>query len=269
MSSTTKIIAAVFAVLVVVAVAIAVWLRSATEGPDADRSAAVATPLPPPSPTPTLAERLSVRLAGTTLATSDAVVRELVGQLSSRPVLAKWLANEDLVRRFVAAVDNVANGISPTTQLAFMRPEERFKVVERGDRSFIDTVSYDRYDQATQVFLSLDTAGTAALFHELEPLIDEAYKEISPPGSRFTDRLSAAIDHLLEVVPPTEAPEVRRKVVTWVYVDPSLEGLSGAQRQLLRMGPDNVLLIKAKLRELKAALTNEQSGGMRGDEVRR
>jgi len=42
--------------------------------------------------------------------------------------------------------------------------------------------------------------------------------------------------------------------VTYVYADESLESLSGAQRQLLRMGPDNVLLIKAKLRDLKAGL---------------
>ena len=254
MSSTTKVIVAVFAVLLVAVVAGVIWVRSTATTPEPDLAVAPATPLPEPSPTPSLAERLSERLAGTTLATSDAVVRELVGQLSSRPALAKWLANEDLVRRFVAAVDNIANGVSPTGQLAFMRPEKTFKVVERGDRSFIDPVSYDRYDLATQVFLSLDTEGTVALYRELEPLIDEAYREISPPGSRFSDRLDAAMNHLLEVVPPAEPPEVRRKVVTWVYVDESLEGLSGAQRQLLRMGPDNVLLIKSKLRELKSAI---------------
>ena len=73
-----------------------------------------------------------VSLAGTTLRTSDAVVRELVSELSANPTLAAWLANEDLIRRFVAAVDNVANGISPTTQLDFMRPEGSFDVIEKG-----------------------------------------------------------------------------------------------------------------------------------------
>lgn len=255
MSSTTKVIAAVFAALLVVAAAVVLWLLFAAEEPGPEGPVAVASPLPEPSPTPTLAERLSARLAGTTLATSDAVVRELVGQLSARPALTKWLAHEDLVRRFVAAVDNVGNGVSPTTQLTFMRPEEPFKVVQRGDRFFIDPASYDRYDLPTQVFLSLDTEGTAALYRELEPLVDEAYREISPPGSSFADRLEAAIDHLLEVVPPAEPPQVERKVVTWVYVDESLENLSDAQKQLLRMGPENALLIKAKLRELKAELS--------------
>lgn len=254
MSSSTKTIAAVFAVLVIIiAVVYFSWIRPAM------REEVVLTidepaPTPVPVPTPTLAERLSERLAGTTLRTSDVVVRELVSELSANPNLVAWLANEDLVRRFVAAVDNTANGISPTTQLGFMAPKGAFKVIEKGDETFIDPRSYARYDLATRVIVSLDNDGSVALYRELEPLIDDAYAEISPPGSRFSDRLEAALDHLLEVNPPSGNPQVQRKVVTYVYVDESLEGLSRAQRQFLRMGPENVLLIKAKLRDLKAGL---------------
>jgi hypothetical protein len=254
MSSSSKTIAAVFvALVVVVAVVYFSWIRPGLRQEPVEAVEA-STPVPEPTATPTLAERLSERLAGTTLRTSDAVVRELVGSLSANPKLAAWLANDDLIRRFVASVDNIANGISPTSQLEFMRPKGKFQVVEKGDEITIDPKSYDRYDLATQVFVSLDTEGTVALYRELEPLIDDAYAEISPPGSRFSERLDAAIAELLAVTPPSGNPEVRRKVVTYVYVDESLEGLSGAQRQLLRMGPDNVLLIKAKLRDLKAGL---------------
>ena len=254
MDSSTKTIVAVFAALVlIVAVVYFGWLRPGLDE-EIVEVVEVATPVPEPTPTPTLSERLSERLKGTTLRTSDVVVRELVSGLSANPKLAAWLANEDLVRRFVAAVDNVGNGISPTTQLGFMRPKGRFEVVERGDTATIDPKSFARYDLATQIFVSLDTDGAVALYRELEPLIDDAYGEISPPGSRFSDRLDTAVEHLLEVTPPNGNPQVKRKVVTYVYVDESLESLSGAQRQLLRMGPDNVLLIKAKLRDLKASL---------------
>ena len=95
---------------------------------------------------------------------------------------------------------------------------------------------------------------SVALYGELEPLIDDAYAEISPPGSRFSDRLDAAIEELLEVTPESGNPELKPKVLTYVYADESLEGLSSAQRQLLRMGPDNVMLIKAKLRDLQVGL---------------
>lgn len=253
MDSSTKTYVVIGAVLVVV-VAVIGWfgLRSVDE--PVQQMVEEVVPTPVPEPTPTLADRLSERLQGTTLKTSDVVVRDLVAELSSRPELVAWLANEDLVRRFVAAVDNTANGISPTSQLEFLRPKGSFKVVEKGDEIVIDPESYTRYDLITQVFISLDTEGTAALYRELEPLIDDAFAEISPPGSSFSDRLDAAFDHLLAVAPPTGQPQLKRKVVTYVYVDESLEGLSGAQRQLLRMGPDNLLLVKAKLRELKAGL---------------
>jgi len=255
MSSTNKAIAAVFAALVVVVAAVyLIWIRPASEDATVEQIIEEPTPLPQPSPTPTLAERLSERLAGTTLRNSDAVVAELVGHLSSNPKLAAWLTNEDLVRRFVAAVDNTANGISPTSQLGFLRPKGKFKVTEKGDAIFIDPKSYQRYYLATQVFISLDTEGTATLYRELEPLIDEAYREISPPGSRFGDRLEAAFDHLLETPSLSGNPQVERKVVTYTYADEAFEQLTGAQRQLLRMGPDNVALIKAKLYDLKASL---------------
>ena len=254
MTSSTKTFASVFAVLViVVAVIYFSWIRPGLKD-EVVEIVEAPTATPEAQPTPTLAERLSERLAGTTLKTSDTVVRELVAELSSNPKLVAWLANEDLIRRFVAAVDNTANGISPTSQLDFMRPKGKFQVVEAGDEVTIDPKSFDRYGLATQVIVSLDTDGCAALYSELEPLIDDAYAEISPPGSRFSDRLEAAFDHLLEVTPPSGNIEVKRKVVTYVYVDESLESLSGAQRQLLRMGPENVLLIKAKLRDLKASL---------------
>ena len=254
MNSSTKTYVAVFAALVVVVALIYfVWIRPGLKD-EVVEVVEVANPIPEPTPTPTLAERLSERLAGTTLRTSDVVVRELVSELSANPKLAAWLANEDLVRRFVAAVDNISNGISPTTQLDFMRPKGKFGVVKKGDVITVDPTSYGRYDLATQIIVSLDTEGSAALYRELEPLIDDAYAEISPPGSRFSDRLDAAIEELLEVTPPSGNPTLKPKVLTYVYVDSSLEDLSGTQRQFLRMGPDNVMLIKAKLRDLQAAL---------------
>ena len=254
MSSSTKTIVAVFAALViVVAVVYFSWIRPGLQD-DSVEIVEAATPAPEPTPTPTLADRLSERLKGTTLRSSDIVVRELVSELSAHPKLVAWLVNEDLIRRFVAAVDNVANGISPTTQFDFMRPTGKFRVVEKGDEITIDPKSFARYDLATQVFVSLDTDDAVALYSEIVPLIDDAYGEISPPGSPFSDRLEASIEHLLEVTPPSGDQQVKRKVVTYVYVDESLENLSGAQRQLLRMGPDNVLLVKAKLRDLKAGL---------------
>ena len=98
--SNRNIIGIFIALLVIVIVAVVWWLRPGGGGEPVE-TVAVATPAPEPPPTPGLEDRLSLRLAGTTLSTSDAVVRELAAGLSANPKLAAWLVNEDLVRRFV------------------------------------------------------------------------------------------------------------------------------------------------------------------------
>jgi hypothetical protein len=256
MADNNRTILGIFIVLLlVVVVVLAVWLWPRGEGESAVEMVAVPTPAPEATPTPTLAEQLSLRLAGTTLKTSDVVVRELAAGLSSNPKLAAWLVNDDLIRRFTASVNNIAAGNSPRSHLDFLRPKEGFEVDTKGGGDLvINERSYRRYDLPAAVFSSLDTEGTVVLYRELKPLIDEAYREIAPPSRSFDDRLRGAMDHLL-AVPVVEGPiPVEERVVTYAWADDELEALSGAQRHLLRMGPDNVRKIQSKLSELKAAL---------------
>jgi len=255
MPKTYKIAAGIFGVLIAVALIVYfVWLRSPAEE-TAAAAVDVETPTPEPEPTKTLAEQLSARLSGVTLNTSDKIVGDLVSQLSANPKLAAWMANEDLVRRFVAAVDNVAAGTSPRQHVDFLRPSKPFQVISRRGGLYVDPASYHRYDLAAEVFASLDTDGVAALYRELQPLIEEAYREISPPGAVFEDRLVAAIDQLLAVRVPTGQIQLEeRTVTTYKYADDALEALSGAQKHFLRMGPDNVAKVQAKLRQIRDAL---------------
>jgi len=208
----------------------------------------------PAEPTPSLEERLSERLKGTTLAGSDAVVREVVVALSSQPEVVVWLANEDLVRRFVASVHLIAEGKNPRSQLEFLKPSGRFLGIERGDGWLIDPKSYRRYDLVAEIFDGLDAEGMARVFAELEPLIDEAHREIAPPGTTFKATLKKAFD-VLSAVPVIEGDvALNPKVISFAYEDERLEGLSEAKKQLLRMGPENVARIQAKIVEIEAAL---------------
>jgi len=263
MAEENRTIIAIFVILaVIIAAALGWWYVSRDEVDEPLDSAVVSTPTPMPEPTPTLEERLSTRLRGTTLATSDAVVRELAAEISSHPKLAAWLINEDLIRRFVASVDNIASGASPQAHLDFLRPKEGFEVDEKRNGALvIEPDSYGRYDLVAQVFASLDTEGSVALYRELEPLIDEAYAEIGPAGATFDDRLDRAFDLLLAVpVLEGDDAEVEQLIVTYAWADDELEALSAAQRHFLRMGPDNVSLIQGKLGELRAALAASAGG---------
>jgi hypothetical protein len=261
MVGSNRTILAIFVVLLVVMAGLVAWWLTSRAAPETvvDQGPPP-TPAPTPLPTQTLDERLSERLAGTTLATSDAVVAELVGQLSAHPQLASWLVNEDLVRRFTAGIDNIASGMSPRSHFDFLRPKEGFEVDETpaGDL-VIERSSYRRYDQVAAVVASLDTDGTVRLYRELEPLIDEAYAEIGPRNAKFSDRLDAAFDQLLAVPVVDGTAEMEQLVLTYAWADDELEAMSDVQRHLLRMGPDNVSKIQAKLGELRAALSADKS----------
>jgi hypothetical protein len=184
----------------------------------------------------------------------DARVRELVGPLSTDPELAKWLGVEGLLQRFTTAVSNIADGESPRMVLSFLAPTEGFKVVEAKGKTTIDPQSYARYDAVARVMGSLDVPGVARAWLELKPLVDRVYAEIAPPGRTFEQTLNQAIQHLLEVPVPQGDVEVVPKGGLYAYADPKLEGLSRAQKHLLRMGPQNAKAIQLRLQELHTSL---------------
>ncbi len=247
-SSLRTALIAVFILLVVAALA---WvaLRSGEQPEQAVLEPTVVQTATPVPATPT------ARLAGITLATSDAVVREMVAELSSRPELAKWLASEDLVRRFVASVANVADGASPRRHLSMLDPGGRFEVIEKADGTLVAAPgTFRRWDRLAGIVSAVDAEGAVALLGELEPLVRDAWAEIAPPDRSFRAALVEAIDNLLAVQVPSDELPLERKVVTYTYADLRLEGLSPAQRQLLRLGPDNARAVQAKLREIRALL---------------
>ena len=185
---------------------------------------------------------------------SDVLVRDLAAALSSHPRLAMWLMSEDLIRNFVAAVDNIANGQSPVPQIEFFKPDGDFKVLEELGEYTVDPESFERYDIVAEVFASLDPEGCVALYKKLIPAIQEAYADLGYPDTDFNDTLKKAIMELLGVPAVDEAIEVEKKVVTYTLVDPDLESLSSAQKHLLRMGPGNVRVVQGQLRMMAQLL---------------
>ncbi|WP_395855354.1 DUF3014 domain-containing protein [Cystobacter fuscus] len=224
------------------------------------RQAPVAAPEPAPAPPVATAPDASIDDVPPPLpplAESDARVRELVGLLSPLPELHKWLSStEDLVRRFSSAVSNIAEGQSPRSALSFMAPVGDFQVIRREHRLFIAPESFARYDGVTRVFTSLDTSTSAITYKALRPLIQGSYLEISRPGQRFDQTLSNAIQRMLDTPVPEGDVEVVDAPggVNFNYASEQLEGLSAAQKHLVRMGPTNARAIQARLRELRDAL---------------
>jgi hypothetical protein len=95
-----------------------------------------------------------------------------------------------------------------------------------------------------------------ALYARFYPLFQEQYENLGYPGKHFNDRVVEVIDHLLAT---PDAPEPLRLVqpeVLYEYADPKLESLSAGQKMLLRVGKGNRDKLKAKLRQLREAVTH-------------
>lgn len=185
---------------------------------------------------------------------SDAIIRELVGKLSAHPSVAAWLTTNGLIRNFTVVVVNIAEGRTPGPLLRPVRPSGPFQINRRGSDTVIDPRSYDRYNGLAEAAASLDPAGSARLYTALKPLLDQAYAELGYPDIPFDRMLERAIIQLLET-PVVEGPiRVQPEGIGWVYVDARLENLTGAQRQLLRMGPRNQRILQESLRNIAVAL---------------
>ncbi|MBS3817938.1 DUF3014 domain-containing protein [bacterium] len=188
------------------------------------------------------------------LSESDELVRQKAQKISSHTLFERWLGTSRLVRKFTAAVDNIAHGLSPREQIDFFKPEEGFQVVEREGRVSIDPASYRRYDPVVEVFVSLDTQQAVRLYRRLKPTIQEAYAELGYPNTDFNETLSTAIKELLEVPIIEGNVLLEKKVMSYRLADPDLENMSEAQKHLFRMGPQNIKRIQDKLREIALAL---------------
>jgi len=184
---------------------------------------------------------------------SDEWFRKRIKEFWTHPKLAEWLKAKDLIRRITAAVDNIADGLSPRPHLRFLNPGKGFSVV-KGEKLYLNPQSYRRYDLVADAFASLDANGAVRIFRELKSLFQDAYRELGYPNEDFQDTLIRAIKELLGT-PIVEGDIVlEQAVVTYQMADEDLENLSDAQKHLLRMGPQNTRKIQNKLREIAVAL---------------
>jgi hypothetical protein len=95
-----------------------------------------------------------------------------------------------------------------------------------------------------------------AVYVRFYPLFQQQYEELGYPGKYFNDRLVEVIDHLL-AAPEVQGPiRVTQPKVLYEFADPKLEALSAGQKIMVRMGAENAVKVKAKLREIRSALVS-------------
>ncbi|MCC5888665.1 MAG: DUF3014 domain-containing protein [Gammaproteobacteria bacterium] len=185
---------------------------------------------------------------------SDRFIREQAEVLTDDGSIERVLATDELLRKFVVVVENLAEGNVTRDPVAFMAPRESFSVIRRNDTPYLNPQSYRRYDRLAGVAAALQPSQTVALLRLSEPLLQDAYAELGMQDVDVQDRLRRAVDLLIATPVVTGEVELRQPAVMFEFADPELEALLPAQKQLIRMGPDNQRKVQAKLREIRELL---------------
>lgn len=171
--------------------------------------------------------------------------------------IARLVVSSDLFNRFVVQIDNIANQQLANNHRLFKAPQGQFQVYQQADRLWIDAQSYQRYDGYVALLDAMDNQQLIAMYQSLLPAMQEKYAEIGSRRVAFEDVLMDAVEHLL-ATPEVPTPiEVKTESVMYQFADERIEALSPVQKQLIRMGPENMRRVKVKLRQLRALLTNQ------------
>jgi len=189
------------------------------------------------------------------LSESDGAVRDALAALFGASTFDALFRPTELVRNIVATVDNLPRK-SVAARLVPLKPVPgAFRVSGRDSALAIAPDNASRYTPYVKAMDALDAPKLVALYVHLYPLFQQAYADLGYPSRYFNDRVFEVIDHLLATPDAPGAIGLTQPKVLYEYADPALAELSAGQKLLLRMGSENEARVKAKLREIKRALS--------------
>jgi hypothetical protein len=188
---------------------------------------------------------------------SDPLMREQLAAAGMGPELDQMEAEENLVQLGTALIDGFSRGVVQYKLLPVKRPSQPFGVELRGQQLYMDPAGYARYDEYAEAIASLDTEALVGSFHRMRPLYEQAYAQLGLDPEGFDNAVIRMLDHVLQTPEIDEPIELNRKSVMYQYADPQLEQLSPVQKQLLRMGPQNLRRIKEQALALRAGLLSQ------------
>jgi DUF3014 family protein len=189
------------------------------------------------------------------LSESDPALHETLAALFGSSAFDQLFHPQDIVRHFVATVDNLPRKTVALRLMPIKPAAGMFRARGADGRLIVGPDNAARYAPYVRALEAMDSAKLVAIYVRFYPLFQQAYAELGYPSGYFNDRLFEVIDHLLatpDVRPPVALVQPK---VLYEYEDPALQELSAGQKMLVRMGPENEAKVKAKLRELKRALT--------------
>ena len=258
--------------LVVVGVA-AAWYFSVRQEMREVEQVSVLPPIPDPLPKITFpVEKIVIEPAPAlesltepeplpTMEDSDTVIIDEMAGIVGAETLDSYFILEQIISRVVATVDSLPSAKVAPLVLPVKKVPGKFTVLDVQDETVISPENEDRYAPYVALVSSVDAEQLVGVYVHYYPLFQQAYESLGYPDAYFNDRLVEVIDHLLEAPEPQGPIGLVKPEAVYLYKNPELEGLSAGQKTLIRMGNENAAIIKEKLREIRAAVTQEELSG--------
>jgi len=215
----------------------------------------------PAAPAPALAEAPRHPVQGEpaeeplpSLKESDGAVAAALSVLVGQDAFGRLFVPESLVRNIVATIDNLPRD-ALSQRVSPLHPVPRIPATTGKDSTLaLAPANASRYALPMKLVESVPTERIAAFYRRHYPLFQQAYVELGYPNGYFNDRVVEVIDHLLATPQPVGPIRLTQPKVLYEFADPALQELSAGQKAMLRIGKDNRERVKAKLRELRAAI---------------
>ena len=216
--------------------------------------AAVEPPPPPPAPVEEPLPRLEE---------SDDAVRDAVGDIPLGTAGQQYLVPSNIIERSASLIYLMAQGDVPYKLLPVSRPKAAFPISDDGTQVVTDPAGFERYNALTQWLESLNLESLLSSLEWFIPLFREAWSYYGEDPAAFDMAVVMTLD-LVIATPEVDLSEARliRKEAVWIFEDPAIEGLAPIQKQVLRMGPENAEIVKAKTTEARGLWLDQLSGSM-------
>ena len=215
-------------------------------------------PSEPPPPPPEPVEDPLPRLEE-----SDDAVRDAVGDIPLGTAGQQYLMPGNIIERSASLIYLMAQGDVPYKLLPVPRPKAAFPIMDDGTQVVTDPAGFERYDALTQWLQSLDLESLLSSLEWFIPLFKEAWSYYGEDPAAFDMAVVITLD-LVIATPEIDLSEARliRKEAVWIFEDPAIEGLAPIQKQVLRMGPENAKILKAKAAEARGLWLDQLSESM-------
>ncbi|MEQ8693163.1 MAG: DUF3014 domain-containing protein [Pseudomonadales bacterium] len=253
--------------LVAIVLGVAAWFWYAGQTPEVDTEPMSVEPIaepPPPlttreeepevtretvvtTPPPTTVEAPPPALPS--LESSDEFVRERFDDWGLPELVTQ---QEDLLPQLSVFIANAADGLVPTRLLKPVAPRGKFKIAERGETVYLDSETYDRYDNYVGMLERVPPTTAASFVRQVEPLLTDGLADVGELRSPKS-LIQQAIQRLNALPTLPDQIELVQNESVYEYADENLETLPEFEKQLLRLGPENLARLKAWANEFAAA----------------